>query len=170
MGPWTSLVVTKPCFLEILGLMANKREARKLSNASGDPALDRTILLATHSKPGWSPKVVLWPKQSLKTGLPDCLGSFFKDFIYLFMRDPKEIETQAEGEAGSLGGSPMQNSIPGPWDYPLSRRQMLNHWATQASLIAWALAPLPALPCLPLPFLSRPGEAIPSGKDQDDPY
>ena len=28
---------------------------------------------------------------------------FFKDFVYLFMRDPeREAETQAEGEAGSL--------------------------------------------------------------------
>ena len=31
-------------------------------------------------------------------------------------------------------GSPMQDSIPGPHDHNLSQRQMLNHWATQASL------------------------------------
>ena len=33
---------------------------------------------------------------------------FFKDFIYLFMRDTEretETETQAEGEAGSLQGA-----------------------------------------------------------------
>ena len=31
---------------------------------------------------------------------------FFKDFIYLFMRDTeREAETQAEGEAGSLQGT-----------------------------------------------------------------
>ena len=31
---------------------------------------------------------------------------FFKDFIYLFMRDTeREAETQAEGEAGSLWGA-----------------------------------------------------------------
>ena len=33
---------------------------------------------------------------------------FFKDFIYLFMRDTereKEAETQAEGEAGSIQGA-----------------------------------------------------------------
>ena len=30
----------------------------------------------------------------------------FKDFIYLFMRDPeREAETQAEGEAGSMQGT-----------------------------------------------------------------
>ena len=34
---------------------------------------------------------------------------FFKDFIYLFMRD---TETQAEGEAGSLQGTP--GSCPKP--------------------------------------------------------
>ena len=48
------------------------------------------------------------------SGLPDCLGSFFKDFIYLFMRDPKEIETQAEGEAGSLGGAPCRTQSQDP--------------------------------------------------------
>ena len=42
---------------------------------------------------------------------------FFKDFIYLFMRDPeRKAETQAEGEAGSPQG-----------DHELSQRQMLNH-------------------------------------------
>ena len=33
---------------------------------------------------------------------------FFKDFIYLFMRDThtdKKAETQAEGEAGSMQGA-----------------------------------------------------------------
>ena len=31
---------------------------------------------------------------------------FFKDFIYLFMRDmEREAETQAEGEAGSMQGA-----------------------------------------------------------------
>ena len=33
---------------------------------------------------------------------------FFKDFIYLFMRDTerkREAETQAEGEAGSMQGA-----------------------------------------------------------------
>ena len=31
-------------------------------------------------------------------------------------------------------GSPMSDSIPRPWDLDLSQRQMLNCWATQASL------------------------------------
>ena len=33
---------------------------------------------------------------------------FFKDFVYLFMRDrekEREAETQAEGEAGSMQGA-----------------------------------------------------------------
>ena len=50
---------------------------------------------------------------------------FFKDFIYLFMRDTqkeREAETQAEREAGS-----MRNSIPGLQDHALGRRQVLNH-------------------------------------------
>ena len=28
-------------------------------------------------------------------------------------------------------GNPIQDSIPGTWDHDLSRRQTLNHWATQ---------------------------------------
>ena len=45
------------------------------------------------------------------------MGFFFKDFIYLFMRDTereREAETQAEGERSRLhAGSPMWDSIPG---------------------------------------------------------
>ena len=49
------------------------------------------------------------------------------------MKDTQgEVETQAEGEAGSL--SPMWDLIPGLQDHALSRKQMLNPWATQASL------------------------------------
>ena len=47
---------------------------------------------------------------------------FFKDFIYLFVRNTeKEAETQAKGEASSLWG------VLGPQDHDLSQRQMLNH-------------------------------------------
>ena len=46
------------------------------------------------------------------------------------MRDTqREAETQAEGEAGSP-----QEALCGSLDHTLSPRQMLNHWATQASL------------------------------------
>ena len=43
----------------------------------------------------------------------------------------REAETQAEGEGGS-----MQETRRGTWtqDDVQSQRQMLNHWATQASL------------------------------------
>ena len=38
------------------------------------------------------------------------LFCFFKDFIYLFMRDThREAKTQAEGEAGSLQGTQSQD-------------------------------------------------------------
>ena len=47
--------------------------------------------------------------------------SFFKDFIYLFMRDThREAETQAEGEAGS-----MQGAQRGTW----SRVSRIRPWA-----------------------------------------
>ena len=44
------------------------------------------------------------------------------------MRDiQREAEAQAEGEAGSLQGSLMQDSITGPQDHYLSQRQTFNH-------------------------------------------
>ena len=40
------------------------------------------------------------------TSLFSLIAFFFKDFIYLFMRDTeRETETQAEGEAGSMQGA-----------------------------------------------------------------
>ena len=59
---------------------------------------------------------------------------FFKDFIYLSMRDiEREAETQAEGKAGSMQGARCGTLNQGPQDHALGQRQMLNHWATQAS-------------------------------------
>uniref|UniRef100_A0A8C0TM34 Gastric triacylglycerol lipase n=1 Tax=Canis lupus familiaris TaxID=9615 RepID=A0A8C0TM34_CANLF len=46
----------------------------------------------------------------------------FRDFTYLFMRDTeREAETQVGGEAGSMQGPPMRDSIPGPRGHALSR-------------------------------------------------
>ena len=55
----------------------------------------------------------------------------FKDFIfYLTQRQPVREGTQAGGvgeeEAGFKQRSLMWDSIPGPWDHTLGRRQMLN--------------------------------------------
>ena len=47
---------------------------------------------------------------------------FFLRFIYLFMTDierEREAETQAEGEAGPVQGSPTWDSIPGLQDHAL---------------------------------------------------
>ena len=57
---------------------------------------------------------------------------FFKDFIYLFMRDTerereREAETQAEGEAGSMQGALMWDWIPGLQDHAPGQRQVPNH-------------------------------------------
>ena len=52
---------------------------------------------------------------------------FFKDFIYLFMRDTeRKAKTQAEGEAGFCR-EPDAGLNPGTWDDDLSQRLMLNH-------------------------------------------
>ena len=55
---------------------------------------------------------------------------FLKDFIYLFMRDTeKEVETQAEGEAGSIRepGSELDPRTPGSLPEPRADVQPLNH-------------------------------------------
>ena len=60
---------------------------------------------------------------------------FFKDFIYLFMRDTERGRAETgRGRCRLHVGSLMRDSVPGLQDHTLSWRQMLNHWATQASL------------------------------------
>ena len=58
---------------------------------------------------------------------------FFFNFIYLFMRDTeraREVETQAEGEAGSMQGARCGTHArlkPRLQDHALGLRQALNH-------------------------------------------
>ena len=59
---------------------------------------------------------------------------FFKDFIYLFMRDTEKGRDIGRGRSRLPAGSPMWDLDPGPWDHTLSQRQTLSHRATQASL------------------------------------
>ena len=42
------------------------------------------------------------------------------------MRDTKRARDIGRRRSRLLAGSPMWDSIPGPWDYNLSQRQMLN--------------------------------------------
>ena len=56
------------------------------------------------------------------------------------MRDTqREAGTQAEGEAAGSIQSPMRDSILGPQDHALSRRQVLNRWAPQGSRFFFSL-------------------------------
>ena len=60
--------------------------------------------------------------------------------IYLFLKilfiysweTHREAETQREKQAPRR--EPDVGLDPGPWDHALSQRQMLNRWATEASL------------------------------------
>ena len=47
------------------------------------------------------------------------------------MRYRERGRDTGRGRSRFPAGSPMQDSIPGPWDHNLSQRQMLNCWATQ---------------------------------------
>ena len=64
-----------------------------------------------------------------------CFISFFKDFIYLFMRDTQREKVRDTGRGRSRlhARSPTRNSILGPRRHSLSQRQTLNCWATQVS-------------------------------------
>ena len=79
------------------------------------PGQEGRVESFTHGLSSWRP--IWFDKQSffilLEARLYDevwntkyICGFFFKDFIYLFMRDTqREAETQVEGEAGSMQGA-----------------------------------------------------------------
>ena len=59
---------------------------------------------------------------------------FFKDFIYLFMRDTqRERHRHRQRVKQAPGREPDAGLDPRPQDHTLSQRQILNRWATQAS-------------------------------------
>lgn len=62
---------------------------------------------------------------------------FFKNFkrFYLCIHEKHRERGRDTGIGRSRlhAGSSMQDSIPGPQDHTLGRRQGLNHWATQGS-------------------------------------
>ena len=60
---------------------------------------------------------------------------FFKDFIYLFMRDTERGRDTGRGRSRPHAGNPMWDLIPVPQDQALGQRQALNRWATQVSHI-----------------------------------
>ena len=53
----------------------------------------------------------------------------------------REARDTGRGRSRLPAGNLMWDSIPERWDHALSRRQMLNHWATQAShqifIVSW---------------------------------
>ena len=54
--------------------------------------------------------------------------------LFIHERHTERGREIGRGRSRLHAGSPMWDSIPGPWDQALSRRQTLNRWATQASL------------------------------------
>ena len=53
-------------------------------------------------------------------------NNFFKDFIYLFMRNRERGRDIGRRRSRIPVGSPMWDSIPRPQDHDLSQRQTLN--------------------------------------------
>ena len=60
---------------------------------------------------------------------------FFLKILFIYSWETYTYRGRDIGRRRSslLGGSLMWDLIPGSWDHTLSWRQMLNHWATQAS-------------------------------------
>ena len=54
--------------------------------------------------------------------------------VYVHERHTERGRDTGRGGSRLLAGSPTRDSIPGPRDRDLSRRQMLDHGATRASL------------------------------------
>ena len=54
-------------------------------------------------------------------------NDFFKDFIYIFMRDTERGRDIDRGRSGLHAGSLMWDLIPGLQDHALGGRQVLNH-------------------------------------------
>ena len=51
----------------------------------------------------------------------------FFSLFYLFMRDTQSVRDMDRGRSRLPVEILMWDSVPGPWDHDLSRRQMLNH-------------------------------------------
>ena len=70
---------------------------------------------------------------------------FFLRFS-LFIHEGQREKEARDRKSRLHARSPMWDLIPGLWDHALSRRQMLNHWATQASqysiICNWGRSPL----------------------------
>ena len=58
---------------------------------------------------------------------------FFKKILFIHETHTMRGRDIGRGKNRLPLGSLMPDSIPGPWDHNLSQRQMLNHWAAQAS-------------------------------------
>ena len=73
---------------------------------------------------------IIYHEVPLGHHIPESVYFFFKDCIYLFVRQ-REVETQAEGEAGSLQGAcpgtRSQSGTPGLHLGPKADPQPLSH-------------------------------------------
>ena len=59
---------------------------------------------------------------------------FLRFYLFIHKRHREGGRNKGRGKRSRLrAGSPMWDLIPGLRDHALSQRQMLNHWATQAS-------------------------------------
>ena len=119
----------------------------KATHRPGQDSLNPTSQLHSTSFPLHSISVILAlvVARFLQSGsVPYILFSFKILFIYWTESTSKGSGRQKEREkqASHRAGSPIQNSIPGPWDQDLGWKQMLNQLSHPGALCTLNLVPL----------------------------
>ena len=97
------------------------------------------LLILASNRPSSLYHFIKWLYQQLTDSwfLPSVFLFFFFFRFYLFIheRDTERGRDTGRGKSRLCARSPMRDLIPGPQDHALSWKQMLNHWAIQASLL-----------------------------------
>ena len=92
-------------------------------------------LFSNRTRRHWNKDVKFWREIITNT-------AFFKKILFIFSWETQRETGKDRGRGRSrlLVESLMWDWILGPRDHALSRRQMLNHWATQASLLWYSMS------------------------------
>ena len=73
------------------------------------------------------------------------MGFFKKNILSIYSWERQRGRDVGRGRSRLFAGSPMWDSISGPWDHTLGRRQAPNLWVTQVSLNHGTCGKLPLL-------------------------
>ena len=152
---WSFLwkIICKLCFGELIIIFLEREYAngKRWGKGRGTERILCGFQLSTEPRKGLPLTTLrLWPELEIKswTQLTEpprhpCFAQFKSWLLLLFLRFYLLIHERhrewgrdtGRGRSRFPGRSLIQDWIPGPRDHDLSRRQTLNHWATQVPLI-----------------------------------